>query len=380
MAEAGAQDRTEKATPKRLREARKRGQVPRSRELSTAVVVGAGAAAMLGAGPAIARQAAMAMRAALDWTADGMALALSDPSRLPSLLGHGLLSGLLIVMPILAATLLAALVAPLLIGGWNFAGQALKPDFSRLDPVRGIVRMVSMQSLVELGKGLLKVGLIGCVAALLARVSRTELLGLGSESIGAGIGHGMALVMRALTWLAGSLMLIAAVDVPYQLWHHGRQLKMSRQEIRDEHKQNEGRPEVKGRIRRLQQEMSRRRMMDRVPTADVIVTNPTHYAVALQYSAGSMKAPRVVAKGADLIALAIRELGEKHRIPRVEAPPLARALYRGCELEQEIPAALYAAVAQVLTYVYQLKTVTAYVEPPEVRDVPGGSIEERAGG
>lgn len=375
MAEAGGQDKTEKATPRRLREARKRGQVPRSRELSTAVVVGAGAALLVSAGPGIAHQAAGAMRAALDWPADGMATALADPGGLPALLGHGLLAGLLAVLPVLAATLLAALCAPLLIGGWNFAGQAIKPDLSRLNPVSGVGRLFSMQSLVELGKSLLKVGLIGCVAYALAKSSLGALLGLGHEDSAGGIGHGAALVLRMFLWLAASLALIAAVDVPYQLWHYGKQLKMSRQEIRDEHKQNEGRPEVKGRIRRLQQELSRRRMMDQVPKADVIVTNPTHYAVALQYSAGAMRAPRVVAKGADEVARSIRELADRHRIPRVEAPPLARALYRGCELEQEIPAALYAAVAQVLTYVYQLKTASGYVAPPEVGDVPGGEVE-----
>jgi len=377
VSESGASEKTEKATPKRRREARKQGQVPRSRELSTAVVVGAGAMLMINDGSRIAGGAVKFMHSMLSFDAE----ALSDPGRMPTMLGEALLQALLIVAPILGATLLAALLAPMLIGGWNFSIHAIQPDLKRLNPLPGIARMVSGNSLVELSKSIAKFLLVGVVAGLSAWSARNELLGLGAEPAVRAIAHGLSLVVHAFLLMTVALVAIAAIDVPWQLWSYSKRLKMSRQEVREEYKQSEGRPEVKGRIRRMQQQLSQRRMMEKVPGADVIVTNPTHYAVALKYEAGKMRAPRVVAKGADEIALAIRALAKAHRIPMVEAPPLARALYRGCELEKEIPAQLYAAVAQVLTYVYQLKAMnTAFSrgkppEVPDVGDVPGGDID-----
>jgi len=197
---------------------------------------------------------------------------------------------------------------------------------------------------------------------------------LAMEPAQQAIGHGLALVASTFMWMVASLTLIAAIDVPWQIFSNAKRMKMSRQEVQQEYKQSEGSPEVKGRIRRLQQQMSQRRMMEKLPDADVIVTNPTHYAVALKYTAGGKRAPVVIAKGVDTVAAAIRELGKAHGITLIEAPPLARALYRGCDLEDEIPTALYAAVAQVLTYVYQLKAWRGGERPllPKVGDVPGG--------
>ena len=186
------------------------------------------------------------------------------------------------------------------------------------------------------------------------------------------------MVLDAVLWLGGGLLLIAAVDVPWQLLHHAQQLKMSKQEIKEEMQQSEGKPEVKGRIRQLQQAFARGRMMEAVPTADVIVTNPTHYAVALKYAAGKDRAPRVVAKGADVIAQQIRELASAHRVPLIEAPPLARALYRSCDIDAEIPGALYQAVAQVLSYVYQLRDWQRGERPVLARlpeDLPNSAVE-----
>ncbi|WP_293367942.1 flagellar biosynthesis protein FlhB [Nevskia sp.] len=364
------EEKTLPATEKRKRDAREKGQLPRSRELSTAVVMGAGAALMIAWGDTLGRRAFSFMQSGLRFDA----AALVDPSRMASTIGNAMLSGLLIVAPIMLATFFAALVAPMLIGGWNLSSKALQPDFSRLNPITGLGRMFSTNSLVELGKSIAKFLIVGLVAFISWWGARGELLGLGVEPSNQAIGHGLGLVASSFIWMCAALGLIAFIDVPWQLFSYAKQLKMSRQEVKQEYKQSEGNPEVKGRIRRMQAELSQRRMMDKVPTADVIVTNPTHYAVALKYTAGKNRAPVVVAKGVDTVAAAIRELAAEHRIPMIEAPPLARALYRGCDLDDEIPAQLYAAVAQVLTYVFQLRAWRGGDRPllPKVDDVPGG--------
>lgn len=365
-----AEEKTFPATEKRKREARERGQLPRSRELSTAVVMGAGAALLVAWGSALGGRTRAFMQEGLRFDA----AALADPARMPAAIGGALRSGLMIAAPVMLATFFAALIAPMLIGGWNLSSKALQPDFSRLNPVSGFGRMFSTNSLVELAKSIAKFLIVGLVAGISWWGSRGELLGLGVEPSTQAIGHGLGLVASTFVWMCAALGLIAAIDVPWQLWSYAKQMKMSRQEIKQEYKQSEGSPEVKGRIRRLQAELSQRRMMEKVPTADVIVTNPTHYAVALKYTAGKNRAPVVVAKGVDTVAAAIRELAAEHRITLVEAPPLARALYRGCDLEEEIPAQLYAAVAQVLTYVFQLRAWRGGDRPllPKVGDVPGG--------
>lgn len=365
-----AQEKTLPATEKRKREAREKGQLPRSRELSTAVVMGVGAALITGYGGRVGASAYQAMSQALSFDAT----ALADPGRMPALLASGLGAGLAMVAPILFATLFAALVAPMLIGGWNLSWKAAQPDFGRINPVTGLGRLFSSNSLVELAKSIAKFSLVGLVAGIAWWGSRGELLSLTMEPARQAIGHGLAMVASTFMWMVASLALIAAIDVPWQIFSNAKRLKMSRQEVQQEYKQSEGSPEVKGRIRRLQQQMSQRRMMEKLPGADVIVTNPTHYAVALKYTAGGKKAPVVIAKGVDTVAAAIRELGKAHGITMIEAPPLARALYRGCDLDDEIPTALYAAVAQVLTYVYQLKAWRGGERPvvPKVGDVPGG--------
>lgn len=368
------QDRTERATPKRLREAREKGQLPRSRELTTALLVGTAVAVLMMAGAGIAAGAVQLMRHAFDFgVAD-----LQSAADLPFRALRALREGLWLVAPVLLLGLAVALVAPLLLGGWNFSPSVLLPDFARTDPLAGLGRMFSGRTLVELLNGLLKVGVLGVIAVLTLWNSRQELLGLSSLSVGEGLSRVAASALYLVLMLSLGLLAIAALDVPYQLWKNRRELRMSKQEIREEFKQSEGRPEVKSRIRQAQQALSRRRMMQEVPKADVVVTNPTHYAVALRYSAGKMRAPRVVAKGADLIAQHIRELAREHRVPIVSAPPLARALYRSAELEQEIPTALYQAVAQVLTYVYQLRNWRGGSKPPalpEVGEVPGGEAD-----
>ena len=350
MAESGA-ERTEQATPKRLEEARKKGQVPRSSELSIAAVCIAAAAAIYSLGGMAAGNFADLMRDSLSLSP---AAVMSEGVIWPALTAAGA-RALWIILPVLGATFVAALAAPVVIGGWNFSGQALVPQFSRLNPVAGFGRMWSSRGLVELGKGLAKVGVIGVIAWVLLKGLTPQLMGLTSEPLQQAIGHSAELAGYSLLVLACGLAVIAAVDVPFQLWQHARDLRMTRQEVREEYKESEGSPETRGRIREAQRALARGRMLHDVPKADVIVTNPTHYAVALRYDENKNRAPIVVAKGTELLALKIREIATESGVPIVEAPPLARALYKSVELGREVPAALYVTVAQVLTYVYQLR-------------------------
>lgn len=368
--QGSSQEKTERATPKRLREARKRGDLPRSRELTTAAVMAAGLLALWVSGGAIAQRCLVLMREGL--RIDPAVLA--APQRLPALFGEALVSSLWVLLPLMVALLGAVFAAPMLLGGLNFSVEALKPDFGRLNPVAGFGRIFSKNSLMELLKALLKFALLGGIAALFLWMAHGEFLQLAKEDPRAGIGHGLSLLLRCSFWLLGGLLLLAFIDAPYQWLSYQKKMRMTRQQVREEMKESEGRPEVKARIRQLQQQAASRRMMEQVPNADVIVTNPTHYAVALQYKAGDMRAPKVIAKGADVLAATIRELAAEHRIPIVSAPPLARALYRSTKLDQEIPAQLYEAVAQVLTYIYRLRQWRSG-PPPQLApivDVPGG--------
>lgn len=351
MAEHSDQERTERATPKRLEEARKEGRVPRSQELTTSVVLLAAGTALLFLGGRVGQALAASMRAGLDLT---RAEALDEAQLLPAL-SAALYHAGLACLPIFGIVVLAVLAAPLAIGGWNVSAKPLMPDFKRLDPLAGIGRMFSARGVMELAKAFAKFALVALVAAWLLWRSAGELMALGGQSPEAAIAHSMRLVGTTVLALAGALLAIAAIDVPYQLWRHASELRMSREEVRQEAKESDGSPEVKGRIRQVQQALARGRMMQDVPTADVIVTNPTHFAVALRYDERRSRAPVVVAKGTDLIAARIREIGREHSVTIVEAPPLARALHRSVDIGGEIPAALYAAVAQVLTYVYQLR-------------------------
>ena len=371
MSQSADQDRTERATPKREREAREKGQIARSRELATAVLVAGGALLLLSQGESLVSDAARVLHEALQITPDDI----DEPADLSRALGELLRAGLIIAAPLLALGFFGALAGPLLLGGWNLSVEALKPQFSRLDPIAGLGRIFSTRALFDLGLGLVKVAVLGGIAATVLWSQRDTLVSLSSLDVLSAIGALGGTVMRVFGWLALGLAVIAALDVPWQVYRHGKDLRMTKQEIKEEYKQAEGRPEVKGKIRHAQQALARRRMMDAVPTADVIVTNPTHYAVALKYSADRMRAPKVVAKGADVIAAAIRDLARQHRVPIVSAPPLARALYRSVDLDREIPAPLFQAVAQVLSYVYQLRNWRGGTPPPKEPDVgtvPGG--------
>jgi flagellar biosynthetic protein FlhB len=359
MAESGA-ERTEQATPKRLEEARKKGQVPRSTELSMAAVCIAAAAAIYTLGGGAAGKFAELMRGAL---AISPQQAVGEGVIWPALMDAGL-RAVLIVLPILGATFFAALAAPLAIGGWNFSGQALMPQFSKLNPAAGLGRMFSARGTVELGKGIAKVLVVSLIGWVLLKGMTPQMMGLSSEPLQGAIGHSAALVGYALLVLCFGLVAIAAFDVPFQLWQHSRDLKMTREEVKEEYKESEGSPETRGRIREAQRALARGRMLQEVPKADVVITNPTHYAVALRYDEARNRAPIVVAKGSDLLAAKIREIAAENGVPLVAAPPLARALFRSVELGHEVPAALYVTVAQVLTYVYQLKAAREHGAAP----------------
>jgi flagellar biosynthetic protein FlhB len=346
------QERTESATPKRLEEARRRGQIPRSRDLSAAAVLMTAGGGLYAFGNQIAGGLHGLMTRGLTVTRE-QAL---NPQYMLSTLSSTAWDAMMVCAPILGMIMLAAIIAPLALGGWSFSTEALMPQFNRLNPMQGVKRMFSGQAVAELTKTLGKFAIVGLIAVLVLKRELPALLGLGSEPLHAAIGHAIRLSGQGLLSVSAGLLLIAGFDVPYQLWSYAKQLKMTREEVRQEMKEAEGSPEVKGHIRRMQREIANRRMMQDVPKADVIVTNPTHFAVALRYDEKRMRAPVVVAKGADVIAARIREVATENNVPIFEAPPLARVLYRNVEIGAEVPATVYVAVAQVLSYIFQLKT------------------------
>lgn len=351
MAEESDLERTEPASARRLEQAREQGQVPRSREVGAFLILIVAAAAFWLIGPWMVQRMLAIFRRGLQVD---QSLA-HDPSLILLRLADVSLDGLLTCTPLFVALLAAALLAPFFLGSWSFSPKALQPELGRLDPLAGVARLFSWSGLVELLKAVAKASLLGGVAIWILWSERDDLLAMFAQSLPAGLASAGHLLTFTFFAIVATMSLIVAVDVPFQLWHYHDKLKMSRQELKQEGKELEGNPEVKGRIRRLQREAARKRMMAAVPMADVIVTNPTHYAVALAYKNG-MRAPKVLAKGMGEIALTIRRVGTENEIPTIEAAPLARALYRHVELDSEIPATLYAAVAEVLAYIYQLSS------------------------
>lgn len=349
-------EKTEPASPRRLEKAREEGQVPRSPELSTfAVLIAAGSGLWLMGDHLTGKLRSLikeGMQIPRDIGFDSSLLT----ERLLDQSSHALVA----FAPFFILMIVAAIVAPMLLSGWLFTFKSLAPDFNRLNPVKGVGRMFSLHSLVELCKALLKAALIGGAGAWTVWHHKEAVLSLIAAPLAMGAGHMGELVAMSFLAIAGTMVLIAAVDVPFKLWDHHRKLKMTKEEVRQENKETEGNPQVKGRIRAQQREMARKRMMAEVPKADVIVTNPTHYSVALKYEDGKTRAPRVVAKGSHLLALKIREIAQQHQVPLMEAPPLARALYHHAEVGDEIPQTLYNAVAEVLAYVYQLRRHREY--------------------
>ena len=368
MTEENDSERTQPASPRKLEQAREDGEVARSQELNTfALLAVAGMSVWILGGEILSGLIGL-MRSGLTLSADDA----FQTGQMLRLLGEHGGTGFRAIAPVLAAAFLAALIAPLLLNGWLFTLKPLEPKFSRLNPLSGMGRMFSLHGLVELAKALAKVLVVGGVAALVIWSSLDAVVSLSQESTLSASLHASRLVGWTLLLTIGGMALIAAVDVPYQLWNHAKKLRMSPAELKRESRESEGDPQIKARIRNLQREAARKRMMTEVPKADVIITNPTHYAVALSYRESSMRAPRVVAKGQDLTAQRIRELAGEHRVPIVEAPPLARALYRHAELGDEVPETLYTAVAEVLAYVFQLRRFQ--VEGGRVPQLPGDIV------
>lgn len=372
--ETSAQDRTLEPSAKRLEDAKREGQVPRSRYLSHLLVLAGASALMLAvAGPMFSATGNI-VRRGLTFDAQ---LA-TDPTRLAARFGELVGAGVLAAAPFLIVMLAAAIFAPLAIGGWVFAPGAAAPKFDRLDPLKGLTRMVSLPALAEFAKVVLVATLLGVVGAWFVMSHLPEFASLAEEALPSALAHFGGLALGAFAALAATLAAASALDVPFQILQHRKKLKMTLQEARQEEKETQGDPHLKARIRGLQREMARKRMMAAVPKADVVITNPTHFAVALKYLEGRHAAPVVVAKGVDGVAQKIRELADEHRVPQVELPPLARALYRHVEIGGEIPGPLYTAVAQVLAYVFQLKryaegraprpSAPAEIEVPEGMD------------
>ena len=365
--ESGA-DKTEDPTEKRKKDSREKGEIARSKELNTLAIMLAGSIGLLIFGGALARDMMDLMRYNFSISRE----ALLNPDSMGLALLHSGKVALIAVQPVLVSLLIAALVGPIALGGWLFAAGSLAPKFSRMNPAAGIKRMFSAKALVELLKALAKFFIVLIVALLVLQSDIDDLLRIAHEPLELAVIHSLQVVAWSALWMACGLILIAAVDVPVQLWESHKKLLMTKQEVRDEHKDQEGRPEVKQRIRQLQREMSQRRMMSAIPDADVIITNPTHYAVALKYDPEKGAAPILLAKGSDFLALKIREIGAKHNILLLESPALARSIYHSTELEQEIPAGLYLAVAQVLAYVYQIRQYQAGrgKRPDPLKDLP----------
>ena len=360
------QERTEEPTPRRLEQARDKGQVPRSRELTTMAVLLTGAVGLLLLGSLLLEQLTALTATGFEFER----AAVFDSHAMQNQLQERLISAVIILLPFFGVVMVVALLAPLALGGWSFNISTLAPKPEKLNPIKGLGRLFGPQGLMEFSKALAKFAVVSTGAAILLWLRIDDIQRIGFQSLGQALQQSAYILGWGFLSLSALLALIAMIDVPFQLWQHHRQLRMTRQEVKDELKETEGRPEVKSRVREQQREMSRRRMIDAVPDADVVITNPTHYAVALKYEQ-ERGAPRVIAKGQDEIAKAIRTAAQDHDVPLVSVPPLARALFVSTRLDQQIPAGLYVAVAQVLAYVYQLEAAQQgmQINPEPPRDV-----------
>lgn len=374
LAEESDLERTEPPSARRLEKARAEGQVPQSRELMAFLVMAAAVGGFWALGDWLTQHASGLVRHGLSFSRD---TAFNTEAMATSFVALSW-DALILAAPLFLLTIAAAVATPVALGGWLISPKALSPNFARMDPLKGIKRMFSWHSLGELVKAILKALLIGGVIYWVVRNQQDQLFALIAQPIDMALpAFGHMLIFAAVGLVAG-LAVIAAIDVPFQLWRYYAGLRMTKEEVRQEMKELEGDPQLKARIRSQQREMARKRMMAEVPKADVVVTNPTHFAVALKYDRDRMGAPQVVAKGMNLVAEKIRELAAEHRVPVLEAPPLARALYRHTDVGDQIPAALYTAVAEVLAYVYQLGQYMAAgggmaePQPPLAVTVPEG--------
>jgi flagellar biosynthetic protein FlhB len=370
MAEESDLEKTEEASTRRLEKAREEGDVPRSKELATFTVLIAAAMGLWFSGEAVIRQIKSMLANALYFNEINQA----DGAIINNTMLLDLFTLMLSLLPFIGLVMLSALLSPAFIGGWLFSNKAIMPNFGKLNPIKGLSNMISKNALVELIKSILKTLLVGYVAWLVIMSQMDAIFALASESLTVASSHQGHILLICFTFMVLALALIAFIDAPYQMYHYAEKLKMTRQDLRDEAKESEGNPETKAKVRSIQRQMASRRMMSQIPTADVVVTNPTHYAVALKYPENANYAPLIVAKGMGEIAIKIKEVALEHKIVLMEAPPLARALYHHTELGDEIPKQLYTAVSQVLAYVFQLRDwhKNGGLEPlkPDHIDVP----------
>jgi flagellar biosynthetic protein FlhB len=362
----GSESRTEQPTARRLEKARQEGSVLRAHGLAAGVILVTGAAALSLGGARLVELLELSLLRGLSFDPN----IVQTPDRLLAAAGRVVIPGIEVVAPFLIMMAAVGFIADIMVGGWIFSARPLSPDFSRIGPVRGFQRLLSRAALVEILKALVKFGIVGVIAFWLIRTWGTGFLQTAAATWPRAAEHAVLFWRRIFLVLSVSLLAAAALEVPYQVWAHRDRLKMTRQDIKEELRELDGSPQTKRRIKILRRKIARMRMAVEVPKADVVVTNPEHYAAALQYRDGEMRAPRLVAKGTGLVALRIREIAAEHGVPMIEAPRLARAIYRFVELEDEIPTGLYAAVAEVLAYVYRLRAArnTRGPAPPLQRD------------
>ncbi len=346
------QEKTEEPTPRKEEKAREDGQVARSRELNGMAMLVTGSLGLVVFGGSYASTFAEIMRRSAT-------MASASDDQMFAALEYAANEALWVTVPLLGLVMLAGIASSIGMGGLVLSAKAIAFKGNRMSPLAGFKRMFSLRALVELGKAIAKVTVVVGVAMAVLNAMAPDMLALAFAPLEQAVLDSLSMVAWSLVGLSVSLVVIAVVDVPFQLAEFKKQLRMTRQEVKDEMKDSEGRPEVKSRIRRLQQEFARRRMFADVPNADVVITNPEHYSVALKYDAESMAAPVVLAKGADLIAFKIREIAAAHGVPVLESPALTRAVYHATDVGGEVPAALYVAIAQVLAYVYQLRRFKA---------------------
>lgn len=350
MADDSDLEKSEQPTDSKLKKAKEKGQIPRSRELTSLMILLVGIMLFWIMGTHfVSKLKAIIQQAML------VAHRTDDDKQIIFNLINLLTAGFWAILPIFVGLVIVAIIAPLSVGGLLFSLQSIKPNLGKLNPISGFKRLFSLRIFSELFKSILKVVLIAFAAALFLIHQFPNMLALPSMYLNNALSQVMQLLIYASLLIVLALIPMVGFDIFYQIWSNLKKLKMSKQEVKDEFKEQEGNPQIKGRIRQMQQAMARRRMMKDVPKANVIVTNPTHYAVALQYDEKTMSAPKILAKGTDNIASKIKQIAQEHQIPQLEAPPLARALYRHGEIGKSIPAELYAAVAQILAWVYQLK-------------------------
>ena len=355
MSEQSSQDRNLPASERKLKKAREEGQVARSRDFGHFAAIAVCGAVLVSAAPLLADWLKQTLMQGLHFDRN----AILDTSYMGQRLAELTIRLMWVIVPFGLVMMATALGGSIAIGGWNWTLKPLMPNFGKLNPITGLPGIVTKDKLIDALKGSALALIVGAIGALYLKAHVEELTGVLALPLPAAIQQALGSMVGGLGLLLLALAAFAMIDVPLQRFHHAQRLKMSHQELKQEHKELEGNQEIKAKLRARMREMTKRRMMAAVPTADLVVMNPTHYAVALKYDDKKMGAPRVIAKGADLLAMAIRDLANDSKVPVLQAPVLARALYAHAELDREIPAALFAAVAQVLAYVYQLRAALA---------------------